>query len=168
MRGFRLILAVGVATTLLCTRSTSPTQSASAETQSINALDALAPTSAWQTTSLQVAQRTLANAEPSRSKPRRTRPTKRTSSRPKSISQRTRQVGKVARTRATTRLKNNKARAKQRIRRRTVVVRRQPGVTPKRPPLVRVNKPKRAPVRKTATKPNPVAPQSKKSEATGK
>ncbi len=88
--------------------------------------------SARQATNPPVAQRALASSGSSRSKPRRTRPTKRTSSRPKSISQRTRQVGKEARARSTSRLKNNKARAKQRIKRTPVHARRHSNASPDR------------------------------------
>ncbi len=88
--------------------------------------------SARPTTNPPVKQRALASSGSSRSKPRRTRPSKRTSSRPKSISQRTRQVGKEARARSTARLQDNKTRAKQRIKRTPVPARRQSNVTSNR------------------------------------
>ncbi len=210
MRGFRLILAVGVATALLYARSAVSTQSASGTTQSNAAYDALTPgelyqhifgeaatdakrlfatletvsalhtphgirtdpfsylTSAGQVARPQIAQRALASSQSSRSKPRRTRPTKRTSSRPKSITQRTRQVGKEARTRSTQRLNANKTRAKQRIKRPSVPARRNGNITRKRPPLVQVKKTKRAPARKTSTKRSPATPERKKPKAKNK
>ena len=87
---------------------------------------------ARQVGSSKVAQRTLANSQSNRAKPRRTRPAPGRSSRPKSISQRTRQVGKEARARSTARLKDNKARAKQRIKRTPVPARRQSNASPDR------------------------------------
>lgn len=108
--------------------------------------------SAQQVANPQVAQRPLANSQSSRPKPRRARPALRKSSRPKSISQRTRMVGKEARTRSTQRLNANKARAKQRIKRTSVPARRKGNITRKRPPLVQEHKRTRAPSRKTSTK----------------
>ncbi|MCH7753471.1 MAG: hypothetical protein IH898_15145 [Planctomycetes bacterium] len=124
-------------------------------------------TSAGQATRTQIAQRALASSKSSRPKPRRTRPAKRTSSRTKSISQRTRQVGKEARTRSTQRLNANKARAKQRIKRTSVPARRKGNIARKRPPLVQVNKARRAPARKTLRKRSPATPQRKKPKAKG-
>ncbi len=210
MRGFRLILAVGVGTALLYARGALSTQSASGATPSNTTYDALTPgelyqhlfgetitdakrffatlqtvsaihtqhgirtdpfgslTSAGQATRPQVAQRALASSQSNRSKPRRTQPTKRTSSRPKSISQRTRQVGKEARSRSTARLKNNEARAKQRIKRTSVHARRKGNITRKRPPLVQVKKTRGAPARKTSTKRSPATPERKKPKAKNK
>ena len=168
MRGSRWIVAVGVATVLLCTRSAVSRQSASGKTQSSAACVALTPTSAGQATRPQIAQRALGSSKSSRPKPRRTRPAKRTSSRPKSISQRTRQVGKEARSRSTVRLKNNKARAKQRIKRTSVHARRKGNITRKRPPLVQVKKTRGAPARKTSTKRSLATPERKKPKAKNK
>ncbi len=166
MRICRLILAVGVVTTLLYAGSAVSKQSASGATQSNPACDALTPgelyqhlfgesvadarrllatietvsalrlphgmktdpfgpmSSARQATNPPVAQRALASSGSSRSKPRRTRPAPSRGSRPKSISQRTRQVGKEARARSTSRLKNNRARVKQRTKGTPVTARR--------------------------------------------
>ncbi len=126
------------------------------------------PISPRQATHPQVAQRALASSQSSRSKPRRTRPAPRTSSRPKSISQRTRQVGKEARSRSTARLQNNKTRAKQRIKRTSVHARRKGNITRKRPPLVSVKKTRGTPARKTSTKRSPATPQRKKPKAKNK
>ncbi len=116
----------------------------------------------------QVAQRPLASSRPSRPKPRRARPAPRTSSRSKSISQRTRMVGKEARTRSTQRLKANKMRAKQRIKRTSVPQRRKGNITRKRPPLVQTHRTNRAPARKTSTKRSPATPKRKKANARDK
>ena len=120
---------------------------------------------AQQVANSQVAQRPLANSQSSRPKPRRARPALRKSSRPKSISQRTRMVGKVARTRSTTRLNNNKARAKQRIKRTSVPARRRAHIARRRPPLIQANKTPRAPARKTSTNRSPATPNRKKPNA---
>ncbi len=116
----------------------------------------------------QIAQRALASSRPSRPKPRRARPAPPTSRRPKSISQRTRMVGKEARTRSTQRLRANKARAKQRIKRTSVPQRRKGNFTRKRPPLVQAHRRTRALARKTSTKRNPATPQRKKAKASNK
>ena len=210
MRGFRVILVVGVATALLYARSAVSTRSASGATQSNTAFDALTPgelyhhlfgetiadakrpfatletvsalhtphvirtnpfgstSSARQSANPQIAQRALASSKSSHPKPRRTRPAKRTSSRTKSISQRTRQVGKEARTRSKQRLNANKTRAKQRIKRTSVPARRNGNIVRKRPPLVQVNKARRAPARETLRKRSPATPQRKKPKAKGK
>ena len=165
MRGFRLIRVVGVATVLLCTRSAVATQSVSGVTQSNTEYDAIAPSSIGQATAPQVVQRALANAKSSRPKPRRTRPVKRTSGRPKSVSQRTRQVGKEARIRSVKRLKNNKARAKQRIKRTPVAARRRSDDLLKRPPLVRVKRVKGAPAPKASTEHSSTTPKRRKPKA---
>ena len=123
---------------------------------------------AQQVASPQVAQRPLANSRASHPKPRRTRPAPRKSSRPKSISQRTRMVGKEARTRSAARLKNNKARAKQRLKRTSVPARRKGNITRKRPPLVQAHRITRAPARKTSTKRSPATPKRKKPRASKK
>ena len=168
MQGFRLFLAVGAATILLCVRSASSAQSTQGAAQGNTACEAITPNSAGQVAKPPIVQRALATSKSSRPKPRRARPVKRTSSRPKSVSQRTRQVGKQAHTRSVTRLKNNKARAKQRFKRTPVPARRKANITRKKPPLVRVNKPRRAPVRKASTTRSPATPQRKKPKATNK
>ena len=123
---------------------------------------------AQQVANSQVAQRPLANSQSSRPKPRRARPALRKSSRPKSISQRTRMVGKEARTRSKQRLNANKARAKQRIKRTSVPQRRKGNITRKRPPLVQTHRTNRAPARKTSTKRSSATPKRKKANARDK
>ena len=168
MRGFRFILAVGFTTALPCTeRAVStdlqPADSATIDSQQDNRssqkLDAATP---------DVMQGVLGNAKSDRQKPRRARPAPRTSSRPKTVSQRTRQVGKKARTRSTQRLNTNKARAKQRIKRTSVPARRKGNITRKRPPLVQAHRTTRAPARKTSTKRSHATPERKKPKAKNK
>ena len=168
MRGFRFILAVGFTTAVICgghalSTDLQPADSATIDRQhddrSFPKLDSATPA---------VMQGVLGNAQSDRQEPRRTRPAPRKSSRPKSVSQRTRMVGKEARTRSTQRLKANKARAKQRIKRTSIPARRKGNITRKRPPLVQAHRTTRALARKTSTKRSAATPKRKKPNASKK
>ena len=165
MRGFRFILAVGFTTALLGGGYALSTDLQPADSATIDSQQEYRSFPKLETATPEVMQGVLGNAKSDRQKPRRIRPTPRKSSRPKTVTQRTRQVGKEARTRSTQRLKANKARAKQRIKRTSVPARRKGNITRKRPPLVQAHRITRAPAPKTSTKRSPATPTRKKPNA---
>lgn len=195
MRGTRIILAVSFTTALLFGGHVVSTQVQPTKTHSATEYDTLttgelyqqlfgesvmdagrSPTAprlksdpfASMIVTQPVAQRVLASSSSSRSKPRRTRPAPRRSARPKSISQRTRMVGKEAHARSTTRLQNNKARAKQRIKRIPVIARRQANIARKRTPVVKQPKTGQTSTRKTSTRRSSTSTKRKKPKARNK
>lgn len=166
MRGFRFILAIGFTTAVICggyalSTDLQPAASAAIDSQqddrSFQKLDTATP---------EVMQGVLGNAKSDRQKPRRTRPAPRKSSRPKTVTQRTRQVGKEARRRSAQRLQKARTRSKQRITRRPVSYPRPNArTTRQRPPLVQANKTRPSPKRRPSGNPVPASSKDKKPNA---
>ena len=150
MRGFRFILAIGFTTALLCGRYAPSTDLQPADSATIDRQQDYRSSQKLDTATPEVMQGVLGNAKPDRKKPRRTRPAPRKSGRPKTVTQRTRQVGKEARRRSAQRVQKARSRSKQQLKRRPVAVRPNARNTLRRPPLVQANKSRRSPKPPTA------------------
>ena len=167
MRGFRFILAVGFMAAVICSGyalstdlqpADSPMIDSQQDYRSFQRLDPATP---------DVMQGVLGNAESDRQKPRRTRPVPRKSSCPKTVTQRTRQVGKEARRRSAQRLQKVRARSKQQLKRRPVSARPKARTVRQRPPLVQANRTRpslkrRPPVKRVFTSSNDKKPKASK------
>ncbi len=165
MRGFRFILASGFTTALLCGGYALSTDLQPADRATIDAQQDYRSSQKLDTATPDVMQGVLGNAKSDRQRPRRIRPTPRKSSRPKTVTQRTRQVGKEARRRSAQRLQKARARSKQQLKRRPVSARPNARTTRQRPPLVQAHTTRpslkrrppvdRAPTSSKPKKPNP-------------
>ncbi len=168
MRGFRFILAIGFTTALLCAAYARSDDLQPADSATIDSQQAYRSFQKLDIATLDVMQGVLGNAKSDRKKPRRTRPTPRKSSRPKTVTQRTRQVGKEARRRSAQRLQKARARSKQQLKRRPVSARPNARNTLQRPPLVQANKTRRSPKRRPSAKRVPASSKEKKPNASKK
>lgn len=104
MRGFRFILAIGFATALLGGGYALSTDLQPADSVTIDSQQDYRPSQKLDTAKPAVMQGVLGYTKSDRQKPRRARPAPRKSSRPKTVTQRTRQVGKEAQRRSAQRL----------------------------------------------------------------
>ena len=165
MRGFRFILAIGFTTALLCAGYARSTDLQPADSATIDAQQDYRSSQKLDTATPDVMQGVLGNAQSDRQKPRRTRPTPRKSSRPKTVTQRTRQVGKEARRRSAQRLQKARARSKQQLKRRPVSARPKARTVRQRPPLVQANKTRPSPKPRPSVDRVPASSKDKKPNA---
>ncbi len=165
MRGFRFILAIGFTTALLCGGYALSTDLQPAASAAIDNQQDYRSSQKLDTATPDVMQGVLGNAKSDRQKPRRIRPTPRKSSRPKTVTQRTRQVGKEARRRSAQRLQKARARSKQQLKRRPVSARPKARTTHQRPPLVQAHKTRRLPRRRPPVDRVPASSKAKKPNA---
>ena len=140
MRGFRFILAIGFTTALLCGGYALSTDLQPAASAAIDNQQDYRSSQKLDTATPDVMQGVLGNAKSDRQKPRRIRPTPRKSSRPTTVTHRTRQVGKEAQRRSAKRLQKARARSKQQLKRRPVSARPNARTTRQRPPLVQAHR----------------------------
>ena len=163
MRAFRFIWAVGFMAAAICDGYALSTDlQPAADSVTIDRQQDYRSSQELDTATPNVMQGVLGNAQSDRQKPRRARPTPRKSSRPKTVTQRTRQVGKEARRRSAQRLQKARVRAKHQLKRRPVSARPNAQTTRKRPPLVQANKTRRSPKRRPPVERAPTSPKPKK------
>ena len=167
MRGLRFILAIGFTTALLCGRYALSTDLHPADSATIDAQQDDRSSQKLDTAKPAVMQGVLGYTKSDRQKPRRIRPAPRKSGRPKTVTQRTRQVGKEARRRSAQRLQKARSRSKQQLKRRPVSARPKAQTVRQRPPLVQANRTKpslkrRPPVKRVFTSSNDKKPKASK------
>lgn len=163
MRGFRFIWAVGFMAAAICDGYALSTDlQPAADSAAIDAQQDDRSSQKLDTATPDVMQGVLGNAKPDRKKPRRIRPAPRKGSRPKTVTQRTRQVGKEARRRSAQRLQKARARSKQQLKRRPVSARPNARNTLQRPPLVQANRTRPSPKRRPPVERVPASPKPKK------
>ena len=148
MRGFRFILAIGFTTALLGSGYALSTDLQPADSAPIDAQQDYRSSQKLDTATPAVMQGVLGYTKSDRQKPRRIRPAPRKSGRPKTVTQRTRQVGKEAQRRSAQRLQKARARSTQQLKRRPVSARPKARTTRQRPPLVQANKTRPSPKRR--------------------
>ena len=163
MRGFRFILAIGFATALLGGGYALSTDLQPADSVTIDSQQDYRPSPKLDTAKPAVMQGVLGYTKSDRQKPRRARPAPRKSSRPKTVTQRTRQVGKEAQRRSAQRLQKARARSTQQLKRRPVSARPNARTVRQRPPLVQANKTRPSPKRQPPVDRVPASPKPKKS-----
>lgn len=163
MRGFRFILAIGFATALLGGGYALSTDLQPADSVTIDSQQDYRPSQKLDTAKPAVMQGVLGYTKSDRQKPRRARPAPRKSSRPKTVTQRTRQVGKEAQRRSAQRLQKARARSTQPLKRRPVSARPNARTVRQRPPLVQANKTRPSPKRQPPVDRVPASPKPKKS-----
>lgn len=167
MRGFRFILAIGFTTALLCGGYALSTDLQPADSAAIDGQQDYRSSQKLVTATPAVMQGVLGYTKSDRQKPRRIRPAPRKSSRPKTVTQRTRQVGKEAQRRSAKRLQKARARSKQQLKRRTVSARPKARTVRQRPPLVQAHRTRPSlkrlpPVKRVSTASNDKKPNASK------
>ena len=163
MRGFRFILAIGFATALLGGGYALSTDLQPADSVTIDSQQDYRPSQKLDTAKPAVMQGVLGYTKSDRQKPRRARPAPRKSSRPKTVTQRTRQVGKEAQRRSAKRLQTARSRSKQQLKRRPVSARPKARTARQRPPLVQAHRTRPSLKRRPAVKRVPASSTPKKS-----